>query len=334
MREDGDMELFIDSIATDTQVGLFTDRAHDCVVVSFRGTEQMKWRDVLTDAQLFLQRWAPGDDEIILDITPKQTVGLTNFLPESVFFKTLSPKGSEAIPPDASAVHFGFLQAYMSVRMALRHALEDILCCIDNTKQSQTEILFTGHSLGGALATLAAADFQVHYDFPVGKITCMTYGAPKVGNANFTRLFNQLVPNAFRIVNDKDVIARLPQSFGYENDKFKHLARYRHAGRVVLMNDDGEFWVEGVHDEILDDDDWSWRDGKDALLEMLKFENTSLSQFTDSRAVMQHMVSSTQHKRGCGFCLVRHGSSLSTKARIACIPTAEKVTLLSYCSNF
>lgn len=275
--EDAPMCLFVECAATDTQIALFRDDERKSIVISFRGTDQMSWRDMLTDAQLFLQLWTPGHD-IVLDIRLDQTVGLPSFLPEPLRDETASP-----IPDDASAVHYGFLQAYMSVREALRHAL----AILTHGNLHAYMLHFTGHSLGGALATIASADFQALYQLNKLHLCCMTYGAPKVGNVNFARLFNELVPNAFRIVNDADAIARMPQSVRAEQS----LSRYKHAGRTVLMNDEGELWIEGIHDKLLEDEDWTWRDGKDALQEMLKFEFNSWSEFFSSNGVKHHLVS-------------------------------------------
>ena len=44
-------------------------------------------------------------------------------------------------------------------------------------------ILCAGHSLGGALATLAAIDLQKKYHFP--DLHVYTYGTPRTGSAAF-----------------------------------------------------------------------------------------------------------------------------------------------------
>ncbi|OSX81187.1 hypothetical protein BU14_0025s0068, partial [Porphyra umbilicalis] len=88
------------------------------------------------------------------------------------------------------------------------------------------------HSLGGALATLAAADVAARY--PTCRSVLLSFGQPKVGNAAFAEAANALLPAAYRIVNDVDLVARSPPG------------RFRHVGRAVLVNEAGTLWVEGA----------------------------------------------------------------------------------------
>ena len=63
----------------------------------------------------------------------------------------------------------------------------------------------TGHSLGGALAQLAAHDIAVAaveqgMDIRIG---CYTYGSPRVGNHAFAREFDKVVPHCWHVINDQ-----------------------------------------------------------------------------------------------------------------------------------
>ena len=78
------------------------------------------------------------------------------------------------------------------------------------------DVLVTGHSLGGALASLCAYDLQIHTLIPVNNeletigrglgrrrnrqlhLSLYTYGSPKVGNQTFVKLYNKIVPDTFR----------------------------------------------------------------------------------------------------------------------------------------
>ena len=62
-----------------------------------------------------------------------------------------------------------------------------------------------GHSLGGALATLAAYDFRKKArDNGVDlRVACYTFGAPRVGNHAFAWDFNRIVDDCWHIINDQ-----------------------------------------------------------------------------------------------------------------------------------
>ena len=58
-----------------------------------------------------------------------------------------------------------------------------------------------GHSLGGALAVLAAFQIQDQHRLP--HICCYTYGAPRTGYASFADEYERLVPDTFHVINDR-----------------------------------------------------------------------------------------------------------------------------------
>jgi hypothetical protein len=104
----------------------------------------------------------------------------------------------------SDGIHCGFLQALDQATV-----WNDIQAYL--TTLAGRSVWFTGHSLGAALATIAAARFAAG-----GSVQGLyTFGSPRVGTAIFTRT----VPGAtWRIVNNQDVIARVPPTFlGYEH---------------------------------------------------------------------------------------------------------------------
>ena len=60
-----------------------------------------------------------------------------------------------------------------------------------------------GHSLGGALATLAAYDLKNVADKAKldVHISCYTYGAPRVGNHSFAEDFDCVINDCFHVIN-------------------------------------------------------------------------------------------------------------------------------------
>lgn len=236
IREDMTRVRFIASPDTDTEVWLWHDRKKKQVVVSFRGTEQTKWKDFVTDSLVFLQSWTPGE-EINLDIQAGKTMGLDMW----DVLRNGSKKGKEDDVSAMPCCHWGFLRAYLSLRDSVDHALAELT---DNFAPEYS-FFFTGHSLGGALATLSAADTQARRGYPDAPldIVMMNFGSPRVGNRAFCRAYNALVPNSFRIVNGSDLVARMPQT------PPRLRGGFRHVGRTVLVEEDGDVWVQGEDGE-------------------------------------------------------------------------------------
>ncbi|KAF8236476.1 alpha/beta-hydrolase [Tricholoma matsutake] len=109
--------------------------------------------------------------------------------------------------PSSAKVHDGFRN---------QHALTapKILAEVKNLMRSKNTNIVTciGHSLGGALAELDALYFTLN--LPVGtSIKAMTYGTPRVGNAEFAKLIDSKVLDFKRINNEKDIIPIVPGRF-------------------------------------------------------------------------------------------------------------------------
>jgi hypothetical protein len=84
--------------------------------------------------------------------------------------------------------------------------------------------MITGHSLGGALALLAAATWVDGE--PVQGV--YTYGQPMVGKADFvSSVRRRLLDRYFRFVNDSDVVPRVPPG-------------YRHSGQLYHFDARGD----------------------------------------------------------------------------------------------
>ena len=64
----------------------------------------------------------------------------------------------------------------------------------------------TGHSLGGALATLAAFDIRkqlLDNRQSNTHVVCYTFAAPRTGNHAFARDYNAAVPDTWSVINDQ-----------------------------------------------------------------------------------------------------------------------------------
>jgi triacylglycerol lipase len=122
--------------------------------------------------------------------------------------------GQEKVYPYAgesssgAEIHKGFAAAYFSMR-------DEILRYFQQSSQQQ--VIVTGHSLGGALATICAVDLQYNFTGQFG-IEVYTYGAPRVGNSGFAESFNRRVPQSYRFVHGMDIVPALPRFWqGYRH---------------------------------------------------------------------------------------------------------------------
>ncbi len=84
---------------------------------------------------------------------------------------------------------------------------------------SKIPIFLTGHSMGGAIATLVMTTLlernqKVSKDLRLNLKSIYTYGSPRVGNLNFAHTFEKLNLServgVFRMVHNKDVVTKAP----------------------------------------------------------------------------------------------------------------------------
>jgi predicted lipase len=68
--------------------------------------------------------------------------------------------------------------------------------------------MVAGHSLGAALATLFVMENDAKRRFDVSSLC--TFASPRVGNMEFAHLFNRLPIDSWRIVNQRDLVPKLP----------------------------------------------------------------------------------------------------------------------------
>ena len=97
---------------------------------------------------------------------------------------------------DGALVHAGFYRAWRAVRGDVRRAIDAA------AGGREATVCYTGHSLGGALATLAASESG-------GRL--VTFGCPRVGDAVFASSFCETCGDAVRVVTAGDVVPRLPR---------------------------------------------------------------------------------------------------------------------------
>ncbi|KAK6740401.1 hypothetical protein RB195_008703 [Necator americanus] len=85
------------------------------------------------------------------------------------------------------------------------------------------EVWVTGHSLGGALATLAASMVAGNYNGTTVKL--LTFGQPRVGDENFAKKHDEMVKFSYRVIYWSDIVPTVPCYYAQ---------RYRHQGTEVF----------------------------------------------------------------------------------------------------
>lgn len=103
---------------------------------------------------------------------------------------------------DFGRVTVGFRQIYISLRDAMINALKD--CNPDS------RIFVTGHSLGGALATLAIPDILANTNFKPEKVILYTFASPRCGDREFATKFQATHVRHWRIANTEDFVTMIP----------------------------------------------------------------------------------------------------------------------------
>lgn len=192
----------VEQTDTDTQCAILSDTTGANIYIVFRGTEKrLDWktnRDLKQIVFEFQQVLEFQQQVIQKQVVQKQ--------------EPIYPYTGES--RSGAQMHQGFANAYTT---SVRKKIHDYL-----RSHTAANVTVTGHSLGGALATLCAVDIQYNFSNQV-KIELYTFGAPRVGNEGFRESFNRRVPNSYRFVHGMDIVPALPRSWqGYQHVDAEH----------------------------------------------------------------------------------------------------------------
>jgi hypothetical protein len=148
--------------------------------------------------------------------------GTTNFItlfPELKYIllkrKVMHPAPPPAIMIDNTNGDLGQLERYFSesfYSVWLTGIKEDLK---NLAAQYPTyQLWVTGHSLGGAMASIAAAQVVYEKMWTSNNVKLITFGEPRVGNSDFADAYEKLVPHSYRVVHAQDPIPHIPASQG------------------------------------------------------------------------------------------------------------------------
>lgn len=121
-------------------------------------------------------------------------------------------------------VHRGFREECNKVSSEIFEAIKNIT--------PESELYITGHSLGGAMATIYASRLQDYHP-----VTLVTFGSPRVGTKKFV---NELTAPHYRVVNDIDIVTNAPPTF----------MKFRHHGQEVHLDTAGALRKPSLFEDI------------------------------------------------------------------------------------
>lgn len=107
-------------------------------------------------------------------------------------------KAAQTTCPTGGRVHSGFKEHYDDAERRVEELLDD-------EKIKNKPLFITGHSLGGAVATMATRRLSDEHKIAA----CYTYGAPRVGTEEWV---TQIKSPIYRIVNSADPVPMVPLS--------------------------------------------------------------------------------------------------------------------------
>ena len=151
-----------------------------------------------------------------------------------------------SVPGPFGRIHGGFQRSLMEIWPSMKNKIRDLRREYDYNRLAQNlpkrslPLWLTGHSMGGAIASLAAAELIHSAETFFG---VYTFGQPRCGDQEFARIFNsEAKSRCFRFHNNNDIVTRIPP----------RLMGYRHVGTYIYITEsqdlswDPGFWYQFV----------------------------------------------------------------------------------------
>ncbi|KAJ9069236.1 hypothetical protein DSO57_1020559 [Entomophthora muscae] len=134
--------------------------------------------------------------------------------------------------PFGALVHVGFKAAMESLAPTFLPSIKEL---VSRHEYADYSVAVVGHSLGGAIASLATV--KLHYSLGMAweKMELYTYGQPRTGNVVFAKWLSQQPLGSSRVVHRNDVIPHL--AFGLLGSYVHHQNEvWLREEAVVLCN--------------------------------------------------------------------------------------------------
>lgn len=193
---------YFDSRVQDTQA--FMLKTNNFMVLAFRGSQELK--DWQTNFSTRLKKFNLGT--------------------------TMEPLQEDVVPPRGQ-VHRGFQTAWESVEGNVIRQIQKW----NEGQPTQLPLFITGHSLGGALATVAAASLTKQ-NFTVQGL--YTFGQPRAGDLIFAAEMRVMLDGKiFRFVNNNDLVPHIPPPYLPWNP----FRLYVHVGQRIYFDSRGNIYL-------------------------------------------------------------------------------------------
>lgn len=138
----------------------------------------------------------PAQKAVVVSV--RGSSNIQNWITNLNFGFTSCPSGF----PSGCSMHSGFKSAWEEISSAVVSAVNSGL-----SSNPSYKVVVTGHSLGGAVGTIAGA----HLRRTLSKsIDIYTYGSPRVGNSDFANYISTQSGSHYRITHGSDPVPRLP----------------------------------------------------------------------------------------------------------------------------
>eukprot|EP00890_Picochlorum_soloecismus_P005060 jgi/Picsp_1/5555/NSC_02914-R1_alpha beta-hydrolase domain-containing protein len=187
--------------------------------------------DPLWDLQGFTG-WSDDLNAVVIAFRGTDSRSYYNWVENMKTWRTDLSPAYEGMPRNA-LVHGGFFYSYNSSFLAgnVTEAVESIIArrrahprgggsgsggswgsfLGDENLGATPTVFVSGHSLGGALATLCAMDLKLRLKVP--DVRLVTFGSPRVGNAVFAHWFNKFIAPHWRFTHNRDVVPSVPPQY-------------------------------------------------------------------------------------------------------------------------
>ncbi|KAF8382194.1 hypothetical protein PRIPAC_71336, partial [Pristionchus pacificus] len=124
---------------------------------------------------------------------------------------------------------------------AHNHMWPSVLEFLAKAEYQQHRLIFTGHSLGGALASLAAARVVKMGLRPSSAVQLYTFGQPRTGSFAYARNFDALGIPSYRIIYGADIVPHQPPC-----KKDPRMPANEDGSKACLAADDDEAYHHGT----------------------------------------------------------------------------------------